>query len=195
MLLSVIPFRASRDSWPVLWRLCRHRHKTHSTNTLLVKAGVPDRIVQKIIGHLSKKMTDRYTHLDLDDMREALSKLSAKGASATPNAPMIALSVAAPASSTARKLALIYCHSTAAAIPAKEKTPAPRVMLSETGAFVGAEHRVRTGDLRLGRAMTRICKPMQRESTLWNLSRHPALPASRLCQQMQQNAARLLTRD
>ena len=61
--------------------------------------------------------------------------------------------------------------------------------------LIGAEHRVRIGDLRLGKALTRMCKSMQRASTLRNLSRHPALPARRLCQQMQQNAARLLTRD
>src|SRR5260370_714003 len=41
---------------------------------------------------------------------------------------------------------------------------------AESGQF-GAEHRVQTGDLRLGKALTRMCTEMQRESTRWNLKR------------------------
>ena len=124
----------------------------HSTNTLLIKAGVPDRIVQKIIGHLNKKMTDRYTHLDLDDMRQALTKLSGTGMAATPDAPMQAFTSTAPTSSVAGKLVKSHSHSTAAKASVKRKAPTPSGKLSETGAFIGAEHRVRTGDLRLGKA-------------------------------------------
>jgi hypothetical protein len=73
------------------------------------------------------------------------------------------------------------------------KKPGP-ANIAESGQF-GAEHRLRTGDLRLGKALTKMCKAMQRESTLRNFSRRRALLARGLCQPMQRDAARLLTQD
>src|SRR2546428_10648945 len=52
------------------------------------------------------------------------------------------------------------------------------------------KHRVRTDDLRLGKAPRVICTAMQRESTRRNLSRRPALLARRLCLPMQRTLAR-----
>ena len=104
---------------------------------------------------------------------------------------MIALSGAAPASSTAGKLAPFHCRSDSG----KKEDPGPARHALGNRALVGAEHRVRTGDLRLGKALTKMCKAMQRESTLRNFSRRPALLTRRLCQPMQQDAARLLTQD
>jgi integrase len=174
----------------------------HSTNTMLVKHAVPDRIIQKIMGHLSKKMTDVYTTLDLNDMRDAMSKLRGEGIKATPTGAMEAFTSAAPASSIAgrftatesplpvaraRKIAVqiaapvvvpetaiasvsipalfeapggpftdespqSHCHSTAAGVVVKRKAPDSAAKLLKSGALIGAEHQVRTGDLRLGKA-------------------------------------------
>jgi integrase-like protein len=114
----------------------------HSTNTLLVRLGVPDRIIQKIIGHLNRRMTDRYTHLDVEDMRAALTKVSGQGMTATPTAPM-------------EVLAPNDCYDTAKSVNANKKAPKPGKFSWDFGAVVGAEHRVRTGDLRLGNEAAR----------------------------------------
>jgi hypothetical protein len=83
-------------------------------------------------------------------MRQALTKLSGMGMAATLDMPMQAFTSTAPASSVAGKLVKSHGHSTAAKASVKTKAPTPSVKLSETRAFVGAEHRVRTGDLRPG---------------------------------------------
>ena len=110
----------------------------HSTNTLLVKANVPDRIIQKVMGHLSKKMTDRYSQIDLIDMRQALTAL-APTMKATPNAPR-------------EILAPNHCYGTATFLAGSSKAPKAGDFSMSLGALDGAEHRVRTGDLRLGKA-------------------------------------------
>lgn len=46
----------------------------HTTATLLVNAGVDDRIVKMILGHAGD-ITMKYTHADLDIMREALNRI------------------------------------------------------------------------------------------------------------------------
>ncbi len=47
------------------------------------------------------------------------------------------------------------------------KKPGP-ANYAESG-HIGAEHRIRTGDLRLGKALTRMCTEMQLEASRWNL--------------------------
>ena len=58
-------------------RLCRRRHNRHTTATLLLKAEVPLATVQRILRHTDPAITSEiYGHLDVDDMRKAVNKLS-----------------------------------------------------------------------------------------------------------------------
>lgn len=56
----------------------KDRHTLHDTRhtctTMLVNAGVDDRVVKMILGH-SGDITMKYTHADLDVMREAINKI------------------------------------------------------------------------------------------------------------------------
>lgn len=49
----------------------------HSTTSFLKAAGVSDAVVQAIVGHSSKAMSDHYTAIDLATMRAALEKMPA----------------------------------------------------------------------------------------------------------------------
>lgn len=49
----------------------------HTATTWLKAAGVADGIARAIIGHQSAAVSQRYTHLDLDTMRQAIEKLPA----------------------------------------------------------------------------------------------------------------------
>src|SRR2546422_7292688 len=75
------------------------------------------------------------------------------------------------------------------ATPMKKPGPAK---YAESGPF-GAEQRVRTGDLRLGKAPTRTCTEMQRESTRWNLRRSRSHRARQICKPMQLGSTARLT--
>jgi integrase len=46
----------------------------HSFLTRLRKAGVQESIIMQITGHSTREMFDRYNAVDLDDMKEAVSK-------------------------------------------------------------------------------------------------------------------------
>src|SRR6266850_1879982 len=71
----------------------------------------------------------------------------------------------------------------------KKPGPAKRAQSGQSG----AEHRIRTGDLRLGKALTRMCTEMQRESSRWNLRRSRSPRARRSCKPMQPESTALLT--
>ena len=73
------------------------------------------------------------------------------------------------------------------------KKPGP-AKYSESGRN-GAEHRIRTGDLRLGKALQRMCMPMQRESSRRNLKRLRDQRERQLCKLMQPESTALLTLD
>ena len=75
----------------------------------------------------------------------------------------------------------------------RKKKPGP-ANYAESGPY-GAEHRIRTGDLRLGKALTRMCTEMQRESTRWNLRRSRSPRARQFCKPMQPESTALLTPD
>jgi len=49
----------------------------HSTGTYLLAAGVPDRVVQEILGHGSAAMTRHYQHVSSDMLAEAGTRLAA----------------------------------------------------------------------------------------------------------------------
>jgi site-specific recombinase XerD len=56
-----------------LYDACRH-----SFASQLVNSGVSLFTVSKLLGHSSTKMTEKYSHANLDSMRTELSKLSLK---------------------------------------------------------------------------------------------------------------------
>lgn len=47
----------------------------HAFNSILANAGVSQEIRQKLTGHASAEMNDRYTHHDMEVLREATKKL------------------------------------------------------------------------------------------------------------------------
>ena len=47
----------------------------HSVRFELVQKGVPFYSVKELLGHSSIQMTEIYSHLKLDDLREAIGKL------------------------------------------------------------------------------------------------------------------------
>ena len=162
--------------WPsAIPRPMRFHDVRHTTITLLLRLKVPMHLVQRIARHSNIRLTvDTYGHLEVDDLREAMELLGEATRNSFAPGPI-------------RVQALPEAKKTG---PGSEEVP------HETRALViGAEHRVRTGDLRLGKALRRICRPMQREATLRNRSRRPARPYPRMCQQMHRNAAGLLTQD
>jgi integrase len=47
----------------------------HTCASLMIRAGVPLEVVQKILGHTTIKMTLRYAHVADESMKEAVAKL------------------------------------------------------------------------------------------------------------------------
>src|SRR5207248_7062987 len=129
---------------------------------------------------------DTYGHLEVEDLREAMELLG-EATGVMPDA----------LEAEPRSDSFAPGPIGVQALPEAEKTgPGSKEVPQETRALViGAEHRVRTGDLRLGKAIPRICRPMESEATLRNLSRHTARPQPQICQPMHRNAAALLTQD
>lgn len=47
----------------------------HSFNSAMANAGVSDEIRMKLTGHASKKMNERYTHLQMATLKNAMAAL------------------------------------------------------------------------------------------------------------------------
>jgi integrase len=75
--------------WPSPVKVKMKFHELrHSTNTLLASLGVPETVRADILGHRTKAMTRRYTHLSVKQMRDSFRKLdSAKPITVAPGAP------------------------------------------------------------------------------------------------------------
>lgn len=66
-------------------RPVRFHDLRHTTATLLLKAEVPLATVQKVLRHTDPAITSEiYGHLDLDDMRKAVNKLSFRPTGSSP---------------------------------------------------------------------------------------------------------------
>ncbi len=61
---------------PITVRMKFHELR-HSTNTLLAALGVPETVRADILGHRTRAMTRRYTHLTVEQMRAGFRKLDA----------------------------------------------------------------------------------------------------------------------
>ncbi len=70
--------RCGMKLWAIpIPRRIRFHDTRHTTGTLLLKAGVPLAIVQKILRHSDPAITSEvYGHLDLEDMRAGINRLS-----------------------------------------------------------------------------------------------------------------------
>ena len=65
--------------WPSPVKVGMKFHELrHSTNTLLAALGVPENVRADILGHRTRAMTRRYTHLTVQQMRDGFKKLDAK---------------------------------------------------------------------------------------------------------------------
>jgi len=63
------------ESWPETKYMAVHASR-HSVASQLVNSGVSLFQVSKILGHSSTKMTEKYSHADLESLKVQLSKLS-----------------------------------------------------------------------------------------------------------------------
>jgi len=116
----------------------------HTTITLLLRLKVPMHLVQRIARHSNIRLTvDTYGHLEVDDLREAMELLG-EATGVMPDALQ----------HKARTDSFAPGPTGVQALPEAKKTgPGSVGVPEETRALViGAEHRVRTGDLRLGKA-------------------------------------------
>jgi integrase len=78
--------------WPSAVAIPMRFHELrHSTATLLAALGVPETVRADILGHRTRAMTRRYTHLSVEQMREGLGRMDVPG-----------LQAAAPGASCAR---------------------------------------------------------------------------------------------
>jgi integrase len=131
--------------WPsAIPRHMRFHDVRHTTITLLLRLKVPMQLVQRIARHSNIRLTvDTYGHLDVADLREAMETLG-KATGVEPDALKI----------QARNESLALGPTGVQAGQKVEKRkPGPREIPEESRAFViGAEHQIRTGDLRLGKA-------------------------------------------
>ena len=59
----------------LVWRLCRGRHRRHTTAIHLLKAGVDFATISQWLGHASLNTTMRYARADIDLKRQALAQV------------------------------------------------------------------------------------------------------------------------
>ena len=118
----------------------------HTTITLLLRLKIPMQLVQRIARHSNIRLTvDTYGHLDVADLREAMETYGdATG--------ILSDALETEANARAESLAL-GPTGVQAPLEAKNEGPGSLEIPEESRALViGAEHRIRTGDLRLGKA-------------------------------------------
>jgi integrase len=74
-------------SWRTAWRSLtkkagfgglRFHDLRHTAISALGEAGVPDRVIMDIAGHVSPRMLRRYSHIQLESKRAAIQALSSR---------------------------------------------------------------------------------------------------------------------
>lgn len=82
--LAALPFTMTRDQLDQEWRVARtecgvphlhHHDLRHSYASLLANKGVPLNIVGELLGHLTPKTTQRYSHFYDKTLRQAVKKI------------------------------------------------------------------------------------------------------------------------
>ena len=168
--------------WPSpMPRRMRFHDVRQTTITLLLRLKVPMQIVQRIARYSNIRLTvDTYGHLDVTDLREAMETLGqATGIAVDALEAEVVARAESPAPGPTGVQALLK---------AKNEEPGTLEDSEECRALVvGAEHRVRTGDLRLGKAN----RPGHQPSPLLT-NRHQA---SQIIQAVQQQLRPPITND
>jgi integrase len=59
-----------------VWRLFRGRNSRHTAATKMAEAGVPESTMLAIMGHMSRAMLERYSHIRMAAKREAVKSLA-----------------------------------------------------------------------------------------------------------------------
>ncbi len=57
---------------------CRFHDLRHTAFTKMVEAGVPEGVIRALMGHVSRAMMDRYSHVRMEAMGTAVESLSLK---------------------------------------------------------------------------------------------------------------------
>src|SRR5436190_16454062 len=73
--MTSVAMSASNRPMVIEWRLCRWRHRRHTTAVFLLKAGVDFATISQWLGHASLTTTMRYARADMDLKRQALAQV------------------------------------------------------------------------------------------------------------------------
>jgi ketosteroid isomerase-like protein len=85
-------------SWRTAWRSLtkkaelqglRFHDLRHTAISALGEAGVPDRVIMDIAGHVSARMLRRYSHIQLEAKRDAIEALSRRKRPVTLGSPNV----------------------------------------------------------------------------------------------------------
>ena len=146
--------RCEARMWPsAIPRQMRFHDCRHTAITLLLQLGVPAQFVQRIARHANIRTTlDTYGHLNVDDLRGPLEALGKATAAVKPKAlPLVRK--AAAGTKQVQAGSILGPSEAGGAVGTKDEGPGAEVQPLGTRALqFGAEHRVRTDDLRLGKA-------------------------------------------
>jgi integrase len=55
---------------------CRFHDLRHTAISRMAEAGIPDRVVMQIAGHVSRAMLARYSHMSMASMRDAMEVIA-----------------------------------------------------------------------------------------------------------------------
>ena len=64
---------------------CRFHDLRHTVCTKMVEAGVPESTMLAIMGHMSKKMVEKYSHIRMQAKRDAIQSIESWAASVLSN--------------------------------------------------------------------------------------------------------------
>src|SRR5262245_52413592 len=74
-----VSLRYRKTAWVILakqgWVTRRFHDLRHQAITELAEAGEPDRVIESLAGHLSRKMLEHYSHVRKAAKRKVISKL------------------------------------------------------------------------------------------------------------------------
>jgi len=76
------PLTTIKTSWEGVRKAagvaCRFHDLRHTAYTKMIEAGVPEGVIMALMGHVSRAMVERYSHVRMDAMRKAVGNLSLK---------------------------------------------------------------------------------------------------------------------
>jgi len=76
------PITTIKSSWEAARKAakveCRFHDLRHTAYTKMIEAGVPEGVIMALMGHVSRAMVERYSHVRMPALREAAGKLSLK---------------------------------------------------------------------------------------------------------------------